>query len=358
MKTVLSRRAFAAAAGASLQARADETVRLPRPIRVALLGLDGHTGEILRPLVRLPDVELAAVSDPKPDSLERFARRSGMAGVSRYTDYRKMLDAEELDVVGVCNPNGPRARAVVECCRRGLHVAAEKPLALTRADLDAVRDARRESGVGLAMLLPMRYSSPYLAVKRVVDNGEIGEVCQMASQKSYKAGNRPAWQRNRETYGGTIPWIGIHMIDLMRWASGREFRKVFSRTARIAYPELGDMENVTASLFTLDNGGLATLRMDYLRPAKAETHGDDRIRIAGTKGIVEYQGQTGVTVMSSASPPRRIMELPPAGSLFLDFLRSVYLGAQPTLTLEDIYRTNEITIAAQEAAVSGTEADC
>lgn len=355
----ITRRAFVAAATTTtLQAQSTPPVSLGRKVRVALLGTVGHPGEITGPASSLPDVELVAVYDPDPAALDRFSRRRGMESVKPYADYRRMLDTEEIDVVGVCNANGPRAAAILACFERNLHVAAEKPLALTRDDLAAIRAAHKESGKGLTMLLPMRYSSPYLGLKQVVDSGEIGEVCQIASQKSYKGFNQPAWKRNRETYGGTIPWIGVHMIDLMRWASGSEFRDVYSRTAHIGYPEIGDMENVTASLFTLDNGGLATLRMDFLRPAKAKTHGDDRLRIAGTTGVVEYQAGTGLTVVSSASESRRVTELPPPGSVFTDFLRTLYLGAPPSLSNDDIYRVTEITIAAQEAVESQTAVKC
>jgi len=273
-----------------------------------------------------------------------------LAVARQYTDHLAMLDREDVDVVAVCNNNGERAAAIIECAKRRRHVIAEKPLALTRKELAEVRSAVNGNNVHISTLLPMRFSPSYLAVKKIVDSGEIGEVVQISSQKSYKAGDRPEWMKRKTTYGGTIPWIGVHMIDLMRWGSGREFTEAFSYTGHIAFPQLGDMENVTGSLFRLDNGGVAMLRMDYLRPDTAPTHGDDRMRIAGVKGVVEYQGATGVTVVSSSRKPEVVKDLPPAGSVFWDFLDSVYNGKTQTLTVRDIYRVNEIAIAAQEAA--------
>lgn len=358
MRHSISRRALMAGAAAAAPGAGQTLVRLPRKVRVGLVGLVGHTGEILGELPRLPDVELAAVSETDPRLLEAFGRRAGMASVPRYADHARLLEAEKPDLVAVCTPNGGRAAVIIDCLRRGCHVIAEKPLALTAEELAAVRSARESAGTGLSMLLPMRFSPPYLALRQIVESGEIGEVCQIASQKSYQAGDRPAWMRNRETYGGTIPWIGIHMIDLMRWTSGREFREAFSWTAHIAFPELGDMENVTASLFRLDNGGLGALRMDYLRPPGAGSHGDDRLRLAGTKGVAEYQAATGVTVLAGNRPPRRIETLPEAQSVFVDFLEAVYLNRPAALSLGDIYRVNEITIAAQRSAETRAAVAC
>jgi predicted dehydrogenase len=342
---------MAGAASSALSAQAAPgSVRLPKKVRVAVLGLDGHPTEIFDQLPRLPDVEVVALAAADEQALARTARNPRLSAARRYTDYRRMLDQEKLDLVAVCNNNGERAAGILACLERKLHVIAEKPLAIERADLERIKKAVARAGVRLSMLLPMRFTPPHLALKQVVASGEIGEVAQIAAQKSYKAGDRAAWFKKRSTYGGTIPWIGSHMVDLMRWASGREFTEVFSCQTRIGFPELGDMENVTASVFRLDNGGAGVLRTDYFRPATAPTHGDDRLRLAGLKGIVEFQAATGVTVMSEKGPPRVITELPSAGSVFVDFLESVYNGKPAALSLEDIYRVCDIVLAARDSA--------
>ncbi len=156
--------------------------------------------------------------------------------------------------------------------------------------------------------------------------------------------------RHHASFGGTIPYIGVHMVDLMRFTSGRELVETVAFQSRVGYPELRDMENTTATLFRLDNGGTAALRMDYLRPETAPTHGDDRLRLAGTKGVVEYQEASGLTLITATAPPRRITDLPPARSLFLDFLESVYHGKPAGLSLEDIYRVNRIVLVARASA--------
>lgn len=346
MGGAISRRALAAGAAAAVLSAQKPEIRLPRRIRAGVLGLDGHTGEVFGQLARLPDVEVAAISDPSESAL----RKAPAPGAKRYTDWRRMLDSERFDVVAVCNPNGERAAAIVACAERKLNVIAEKPLATEWADLRQVREAVQRTGIRLGMLLPMRYDPPYLALRRIVRGGAIGEVGQIDAQKSYKAGERPEWMKRRASYGGTIAWIGVHMLDLMRFTSGREFRRTFGFQARFGFPELQEMETATASVFELDNGGTATLRMDYFRPGSAPTHGDDRLRLAGTRGVAEYTESTGVTVLAAGRKPEVVRDLPEAGSVFIDYLRWVYLGAPPTLAGEDIYRVCEVTLAARDAA--------
>jgi hypothetical protein len=90
--------------------------------------------------------------------------------------------------------------------------------------------------------------------------------------------------------------------------------------------------------------------MDYLRPATASGHGDDRLRVSGSRGIVEYQESTGVTLMTAKSAPEVVKDLPLQQSVFLDYLRSVYQGANPALSWPEIVRANEVTLAAHAAA--------
>jgi predicted dehydrogenase len=346
----MSRRSLLAGVPAALAAAAPgtETVRLPRKIRLAMVGFEGHTAEILDPLPHLPDVEfVASVGAGAARSRNKY-----VVAAKKYQSLTEMLDKEKPDVVGICNNNAERAGAILECAKRKIHVIAEKPLAIDAADYRKVKQAVRDNKVGISMLVPMRFEPQFAALKKIVDDGLIGEVIQVSAQKSYKAGTEE-WRHNRATYGSTILWIGIHMIDLMRWASGRELVDATSWQNRVGFPELRDQENVTASVFRLDNGGLAILRMDYMRPRAAPTHGDDRLRLAGTKGVAEYILSTGVTLVTADEKPREITNLPPVGSVLVDFLEGVYNGKKRNVTEADIWRVNELTLAAHESAVQG-----
>lgn len=332
---------------------AAQAVRLPRKVRVALVGLQGHPGEITAHVPRVPDLELVGVCDEDLRAAERTLQRAKSTGKA-YTDWRQMLDREKPDLVAACNPADQRPAVILESIKRGLPWIAEKPLSNERPSLDEIRAALKKNPVRYSMLLPMRFDPQFLALRQFVEAGEIGEVAQISAQKSYKAGDRPAWMRNHKSYGGTFPWIGIHMIDLMRFTSGREFKSVMAMQAQVDAPAgIGEMENTTGAIFRMDNNGVATLHMDYYRPESAKTHGDDRLRLAGSKGVVEYMAATGVTLITGAKGEQVITELPARKSVFLDFVESVYLGRTQTLTEADIWRNCEISLACREAADSG-----
>ncbi len=324
----------------------------PDIIRVGIIGLEGHYSEILEARLVLPQIRIAAVAEMNPDLLKQASKDSQLESARIYDDFRRLLDSEKLDVVVVCGENNTRAGIVQECAEHGLPIVAEKPLAIDLQELDATRKKITKRGVPLTMLLPMRFDPPYQKMRSIVRDGVIGEVACMGAQKSYKLGERPAWMKARKTYGGTIPYIGIHMVDLMRYVSGREFTAAAAFHSRVGFPQYGEMENNTALAFQLDNKGTASLRMDYLRPETAPTHGDDRLRIAGTKGVVEFQGEQ-LTLMTSSERPRIITDLPQGRRLFVDFLDAIYNGKKHDITLDDVFRVTEIVLKAREAADTG-----
>lgn len=335
-------------------AAAQAQLKLPKKIRVAMVGLQGHPGEILGPAAKMPDIEICALHEPDAGARNSALRRGPASRAKVYDNWIEMLDREKPDIAAIGNPADERARAVLESTKRGIAWIAEKPIADTMAELTAIKEAVAKQKVGFSMLLPMRFSPQFLALKQIVESGALGEVAQISAQKSYKAGNRPAWMKSRKTYGGTIHWIGIHMIDLMRWTSGREFTEVMSMQGQVgATPGIGAMENTTATIFRLDNKGVGTLHMDYYRPESAATHGDDRLRLAGPKGVAEYMASAGVTLIEAGKQARTITELPEAGSVFLDFLQALHMGGTQSLTHEDVFRTTEIAIIARDSAEAG-----
>jgi len=364
MKSIINRRqilkkgvavaAFAGGRSAALTAAQTPTaVQFPDRIRVGIIGLEGHYSEILEATKLVPQVQISAIAEKSEDLLRRVPRTALLKRAKVYGDYRELLDREKLDVVAVCGENGMRAAIIQACAARKVPIVAEKPLALTLGELDQVRSAITAAKVPLTMLLPMRFDPRYRRMRAVVGSGEIGEVVMLAAQKSYKLGSRPEWMKNKASYGGTIPYIGIHMVDLMLFVGGRDFKSVAGFQSRVGFPEMRDMENNAVVVFQLDNHGSASLRLDYLRPQSAPSHGDDRLRIAGTEGIIEHQEVTGLMSTTSKQGPQPVTDLPPTKLLFVDFLESLYGKTKHALSLNEIFRVNEIVLKAREAAETG-----
>lgn len=322
-------------------------------MNVALIGLKGHYGTVLEGL-KEAGCGLAAVHDDNPEVLAGVSGwPAADADTKTYADYREMLDREQIDIVGESVTDNLRGEIIKACAERRIHVLAEKPLAFTLEELAEVRQAVAEAGIHLSMLLTMRFEPAYMALRQCVQEGLIGEVCQGAMQKSYRLGNRPAWQRSRQTFSGIIPFIGIHALDLIAWTSGRQFVRGAAFCANTGHPEMGELEDNASVALELENGGSAGVRLDYCRPAAAPTHGDDRLRLAGSRGVIEALGCGAQVTLITEDEGQRDVPLPPQGRQFVNFVHSIQGTETSGVPAADCFHITEIVLKLREAARAG-----
>ncbi len=136
-----------------------------------------------------PQVEWAACADTPHVPEKRIApftrdwnREQIIAkqGIPKsYTDYREMLQQEQLDIVLVTGENAQHAAIVEACAAAGVHVCVEKPMAMSLAD--GLRMARACEAAGTTLLVnwPVTWSQPMHTVKRLLDEGVIGRVLEV-----------------------------------------------------------------------------------------------------------------------------------------------------------------------------------
>lgn len=327
-------------------------------VRAGLIGLKGHQGTILNGVQAMDGARLVAVCD---DDEQKLAGVSGWPSADpetrTFTDPAELLDTVELDIVGVCGTDSERAPMILAAAERGIHVIAEKPLAMDLDELAQVREAVESSGIHLSMLLTMRFEPPYITMRRAIAEGTIGEVCLATMQKSYRLGERPGWQRSRETFSGIIPFVGIHALDLIRWVTGREFTQGAAWCSNVGHPQVRDLEDNASIALQLDNRGSATARLDYCRPAAAPTHGDDRLRVAGSEGVIEWiYTADQLTLITNEEEPR-VLEPDQKIDQFANFVASIYEGGESWAPAEDCMLITEICLRLREVANAGKVAD-
>ena len=320
--------------------------------KLGLIGLKGHQYVVVNSLSSLPDVSIVAAADDNPEALKRVPEFAGAGPDTRtYLDYRELLANHELDIVVEAGTDRDRADVLVACAERGINLISEKPMAKELNGLERVRKAVESAGVQFSMLITTRCAPAYRALRQAIEDGQIGEVCQAGAQKSYRLGERPAWQKSRDTFSGIIPFVGIHVMDVIRWSTGREFVEVMGYSGNVGHPEIGDLEDSACVIARLDNGASAAIRLDYCRPAAAPTHGDDRVRIAGNRGVVEVRDERAVLITHEEEP--RELPLPEPVDFFADYLDALKESRQSYIPFEDCVRITEVVLRAREAAEIG-----
>ncbi|HQE93751.1 MAG TPA: Gfo/Idh/MocA family oxidoreductase [Anaerolineae bacterium] len=325
----------------------------------------GHDKFVWDGLARMPHVRVVGISAGTPEddvaALQTHCEALGFTP-EVFVDYRQMLDQLQPDVVSVCGPFELHAEMAAEALRRGIHVICEKPVALTLEQLAMLRTvytaARTKfqgwyaGGLHFAAFMNLRYDPAFYTAWRAVRDGAIGKVRLINTQKSYKLGHREAYYQDRATYGGTIPWVGVHAFDWIYWFSGETFTSVYATHSAQDNQGNGSMEMSALCHVTLSHEVFASASIDFLRPATAPTHGDDRVRVMGTAGAIEVRG--GQVYLINATTEGEV-ELPVAceRQLFQDFVEHIEGQTTALLSADDVFAVTEACLLARQSADEG-----
>ena len=319
-------------------------------MKFALLGHSGHLDYYEQMLQDLPDVAVVAVALALPgESLDSFASAPGVtASTKRYAEYEEMLDKESPDLVQICVPPQQVPGFAEICLKRGIAVMTEKPLAMDLATLSHLYGVAREAGVPLAALHGYRRMKWFEAVRDAVHAGLIGEPLGSFSQISYRWGARRADHfRQRKTFPGIVPFVGVHVIDWLVWSLGDVFTEVTGWETTAAHPDYPGCASQAGLLLRMRNGGVSTVVLDFLRPSNAPSHGDERMMISGTAGVVESIATEETAKLISEQAGVCNLEIPDTPNWYTAYVQSVRDGS--FAGVEEVFRMTEIAIKAQQA---------
>jgi predicted dehydrogenase len=173
----------------------------------------------------LPNVELAAGCDLKPEKNEAFSQKWGVPPRALYTDYKRMLAAERPDLVAICTPGPLHARMTVDCAEAGVPmIYCEKAMACSMKEADAARKAVEGRHVAFNTGVLRRFDVRYHQARRLIQEGKIGQpravvhyapasllhghihsVDTILFLLSRQAGDRLEWPRARSVRGEFRP---------------------------------------------------------------------------------------------------------------------------------------------------------
>jgi predicted dehydrogenase len=180
-------------------------------IRVGLLAY-GAIGDQHNSAVGATEgLRLTAVADTNPDRLT--AAKALAPDIATFTDSKEMLDSGLIDLVVISTPPNSHYLWAKESLNRGLHVILEKPMALTVQECDELIAIAASKDLLLVVYQNRRFDEDFVTMKRLIDDGAIGEVF---SYESFVGGySEPCsfWHSMVDVSGGAIFDWGSHFID-------------------------------------------------------------------------------------------------------------------------------------------------
>lgn len=236
----------------------------------------------VRPRVR-------AISGRNAAAVAAAAERYGIPEST--TDWDELVSRDDVDLVDVCTPPGTHAEIVAAAAAAGKAVLCEKPLAADYRAARAAADSVHAAGVLNAVGFNYRRLPAIALLKRMVDEGAVGEVMLWRAAWQSDEFFDPAvpfdWRFERAMGASSIADLGAHLIDLALWVVG-DIDEVAAQSATFTRERSGrrvDVDESSSCLATFTGGARGTFEMSRVcarRPC------DFVVEVNGTRGTLRF----------------------------------------------------------------------
>jgi predicted dehydrogenase len=216
-----------------------------KPYRVGIIGC-GNIANAHTKACKELGLEIAAAADIMQEQLGKFQKSHGVKNL--YTDYKMMLQKEDLDIAVICTWPPLHAEMTVAAAESGVSgIICEKPMAVNLAEADAMIEACDKNKAKLVVGHMRRFSEAYAGARRLIVSGAVGEV----------------YFIHGVTVGDLLS-DGTHMVDMIRFFAGDApvnwvVGQVDARSKKMRYGHY--VEDSSVGYFEFENGVRAFLEI-------------------------------------------------------------------------------------------------
>lgn len=240
-------------------------------------------------------LEIVAVCDIHPQHMEQLLGKHDLCKnvrIKRYTDYKKMIEENDIDLISIATESGLHAEIALYCIAHKIHVIIEKPMAMSIGDAEKIIELSERYNVKVSACHQNRFNIAVQKMRQVLEAGRFGKI----SHGSVHV----RWNRNKDYYE-QAPWRGtwmqdggalmnqcIHGIDLLRWMMGDEIESVYGVTKQQFHTYL-EAEDIGMAVVKFKNGAVATIEgTTNVYPQNLE----ETLYLFGEKGTVKLGGES------------------------------------------------------------------
>ena len=240
-------------------------------------------------------LEFAAVCDVVPEQMEALLAKHGLekdSSIARYTDYKKMIEEVEPELVGIATESGIHAEIALYCIDHGVNCIIEKPIAMSMEDADEIVRRSEEKHVKVAACHQNRFNIAVQEARKALEAGRFGKLSHGSIHVRWNRNqnyyDQAPWRGKWASDGGTLMNQCIHGIDLLRWMFGDEVEEVYGSTRQQFHHYL-EAEDVGMAVVKFKNGAIATIEgTTNVYPQNLE----ETLYIFGETGTVKIGGKS------------------------------------------------------------------
>lgn len=190
-------------------------------LQIGFVGCGGIANQKHLPaLLKLGSLcEMVAFCDIIEERAKNAAQKFGIANAKTYTDYKELLNDDNIDVIHVLTPNVTHSQITIDAFDSGKHVMCEKPMSHSAAEAKKMIDAAKRSGKKFTIAYQNRFRPEVQALNKACREGALGDIY-FAKAHAVRRRAVPTWGvfQNKDLQGGgPLIDIGTHALDLTLW---------------------------------------------------------------------------------------------------------------------------------------------
>ena len=271
-------------------------------LRMAIVGTGGIARRHATAVASVEGLDLVAVCDISAEKAQRFAATYQVD--SFYPDVDSLVQAQEIDIGVVGTLGTAHAEISNQLARSGRvrAVLCEKPISTNAAECAQMIATAEEAGVLLTEGFKFRHHPLHLKMKKLVENGAIGELRTIRSSFVFGGNTRDrmrpemAWSFDPARGGGCVYDLGCYNIHHARFITNREPTTVFARGE--LHPVCG-VHDQAAIFLDFPGGVTAEIAVGYYGPFKGVAPLQS-VEICGTEGYLRTDLAWNNTDMATA----------------------------------------------------------
>ncbi len=220
-------------------------------MKVGLIGIGGMGFVHFNCYKKMEGIEIA-VADVRVEMAKEKIKDSS---IPVYASYEEMIEREQLDFVDICTPSYMHADMAVYALEHGLHTLCEKPMSISSSEAKRMIDASEKSGKLLMTAHVVRFMSPYVYLKSVIDSGELGKPVHVIMHRLSEAPkwSWENWMLDTEKSGGVALDLSVHDIDFTQYVFGEP------KSLEAGYYDIKDNSNYVSTTFCYDGFSVQTV---------------------------------------------------------------------------------------------------
>lgn len=328
---------------------------MTQPLRIAIVGMETHPGQIISVAGQAGDLEIVALADERGNHAKRATDYPDWV-LYESGDYERMFDEQRPDIVAVACRHSEKWRPIVAAIQRGMHVMADKPLCTEPEQLEAIETARRsQPQVHIGLLMTLRSSPHMQRMKEMVRAGAVGVVVCCYAKRCFglKQATRPDWYWDDGNTGGPTVELSLHDLDIVRWITGLDVSEVTAHEIQGGYEQWPSFTASGACFYRLTND--ASLIIEHSRYVQQPLTAHTELHITGKLGELIYRATDREELwVYTGGEPRIESNLPATVPIFrqwVDGFRSN--DRNPAIATDEVLDLTRATFVARASARSG-----